>query len=447
MNSIHKRGEIATIITLGALIIIGVSAVISSTFLPKKNTSQTKATETAGSCNDLESRRTGGSPPGAIEGTDKADIAPSACNIVCCEFNDQCERGKRCMLSNGYCKSGFSCIVDPNDQDGTAQRCPIPGQTTKGEVCSDLTKCNKDGSCDPACCDPGKVNSSCPKSGEKCIISNAYCQSGASCGIPATEAPAPTEPSTPTPKPSVSSPSPTPSAAPSTPTPTTKAIPPSPTPGLSTGLINCSAKVSGTITGCKFLFCETKNISDYIKDSMTMCVPANDCTADKCKAIVMQKAQAEAEKQGAKIKDNTISCAVNKLDACSTPSNLGSNGQLDGQMISLVNNFKPDSRKISVHFTSTISHQNSCTENQAVKRLIFNCGAESYSTDVTYRGNFYTKDFDINIPVSAIVSTTQVCYPTFKYVNGDMVAGEEQVVNISEKDVEIKSKIDSDCQA
>lgn len=46
----HKKGEIATVLTIGALIVLGISTLISSSFLKNKQTLKTKAAE---SCDDL----------------------------------------------------------------------------------------------------------------------------------------------------------------------------------------------------------------------------------------------------------------------------------------------------------------------------------------------------------------------------------------------------------
>ncbi|MDO8609190.1 MAG: hypothetical protein Q7R95_01460, partial [bacterium] len=101
-NKNQQKGEIVTVVTLGSLLIIGFASLLSSVFLQKPNTTNTKAQ----TVNDLKC-------PG------KMDVS-GACNPACCsqDFDPKnpdanCPSGQTCTHANGYCAGGtsgqFSC--------------------------------------------------------------------------------------------------------------------------------------------------------------------------------------------------------------------------------------------------------------------------------------------------------------------------------------------------
>ena len=139
----NRRSAIATLLTIGALVVIGISALASSFLINQKNTTNSKAAERV-QCDDpawvcgsecasqqvrdlfkdaakwraeaarnLPSKNCDSSDP--IPTTlpcpggnyDKSGI----CNPACCvkDRDDQCPSGQKCNISNGYCVSEFSC--------------------------------------------------------------------------------------------------------------------------------------------------------------------------------------------------------------------------------------------------------------------------------------------------------------------------------------------------
>ena len=128
-TSIYKRGEIATIIAIGTLIVLAVSTIVSSTLISKtKQTTQSKAAETCadqGKCTVVSSGQCGQ----ACDNLAKCDIN-GGCNPACCIKNEDCAAGQQCNISNGYCagaagngSNGMSC----NDQSPTLT--PVPTTT------------------------------------------------------------------------------------------------------------------------------------------------------------------------------------------------------------------------------------------------------------------------------------------------------------------------------
>lgn len=98
MNKVNLKGEITTLITLGAFLIIGISSLVSSLFLKNKISTTPKAqTANSFSC---------GNGKGAVDAND-------ACNIACCDKNangnNDCPNSQTCGVPNGQCKSGLSC--------------------------------------------------------------------------------------------------------------------------------------------------------------------------------------------------------------------------------------------------------------------------------------------------------------------------------------------------
>jgi len=105
-----QGGEIATILTLAVLAVIGISTFASSFFLKNKATTKTMAG--------------GGDCPG------KLNIV-GACDPACCNNDTQCNGpGETCTVPNGYCVSGTSCAApapttpqNPNPQVKYVRMC------------------------------------------------------------------------------------------------------------------------------------------------------------------------------------------------------------------------------------------------------------------------------------------------------------------------------------
>ena len=142
----NKKGEIATIITLGSLVVLGVVSLVSSVFLKKTSPIKTKASE---DCNQMANRSCVNyppPPPPVVRGQNKQD-STGACNPACCECNEQCPNGQKCDIPNGYCKSGFSC----NPATGKKLTC-VSGQCVwqacQGEDCNKNT-CTSHSDCQP----------------------------------------------------------------------------------------------------------------------------------------------------------------------------------------------------------------------------------------------------------------------------------------------------------
>ena len=133
-----QRGEIATIVAIGTLVIIGVASLFSSAFLGKKQVTSSKAQvacddpkwKCGPECANESVRRVYGGnsdkwreEAGKIYGgCDKEDkpIPPTpscpgkydnngSCNPACCESDSNCPSGETCSNSNGFCKSTKSC--------------------------------------------------------------------------------------------------------------------------------------------------------------------------------------------------------------------------------------------------------------------------------------------------------------------------------------------------
>ncbi len=142
-----QRGEIITLLMLGTLVVLGVSAFISTVFLKNKATTSSKA-----------------------------EVAPPACTSCVgnqCVYHPELDcntiRGGT-NVSGSNCCENTGCTL--NSQCGGVNPTPCPG------------KVDASGACNPACCDPKldpkNPDANCP-SGQTCTHANGYCQGGFSC--------------------------------------------------------------------------------------------------------------------------------------------------------------------------------------------------------------------------------------------------------------------------
>ncbi len=164
-----RKGEIATVLTIGALIVLGVTSFISSNFLKNKQTITPKAEGPP--CvrwigpgpNDWEPE--GNGTGFACESYDKCNKG-GACDNVCCKPGTVRADGAVCNQSNGECYTGTAWgSIEP-----TQPACS-PG------------KVDASGQCNPACCDTNNGNADCP--GQVCGVPNGACGTGTkgySCG-------------------------------------------------------------------------------------------------------------------------------------------------------------------------------------------------------------------------------------------------------------------------
>ena len=164
-----EQGEIATILTLGVLVVIGVSAMVSSLFLNQKKTTGSQAAVTCDDpkwacgpeCASQEVRNVYAdnsdkwrAEAGKIYGgCDKENqpIPPTpscpgkydnngSCNPACCNSDSQCSDGQKCNIPNGFCKSTTSC--NPNKEAKFHETC-VGGACVK-QACPDTGTCVDD---------------------------------------------------------------------------------------------------------------------------------------------------------------------------------------------------------------------------------------------------------------------------------------------------------------
>lgn len=140
-----ERGDVVLILTIGTLVVLGVSSLVS-VFLPKANQStKAKAGVDYGTvgCTGCEGKRCVWYDPKTMA----AKVA---------EFcKDDNPRVNECTDENQ------ACLGDPGPAPAADKKCP-------GKV-------DMDGACNPACCDP-KIEDS--YKGQKCVVYNGFCQSG-----------------------------------------------------------------------------------------------------------------------------------------------------------------------------------------------------------------------------------------------------------------------------
>lgn len=216
-----KKGEIATVLTIGALIVLGVTSFISSNFLKKKQTTRSSAAVSCTSCNgqgqciyhpELDPR-SGIAPPGTPQCEDTGCVNDQECQQISCAVNGgDCDATNKCCggltcNSSGKCEpfpvDTGKCPVDNKryfDNEITAKSvCGAAGYNgvpTAGGYISQCWQCNSNPcpgkwdmnySCNPACC---SEDNQCP-TGQKCGVPNGFCVSGKSCAAtsPTTGAP------------------------------------------------------------------------------------------------------------------------------------------------------------------------------------------------------------------------------------------------------------------
>lgn len=199
----HERGEIATILMLGSLVVIAVTAVTSSFFVNKKQTTSSKAALacSADECAGSSTCVPVGSKSNGLEcckaGQNKAHPEytwatwGTSCTAGDAHYGDNC-----CYIRTGTNAGGISGCTKAEDWNnfGTCTA-GIPKCTTADEgnrkVCLEKAgtppaggggeecpgKLNIQNKCDDACCE---TDAQCP-SGQKCNIPNGNCKSGKSC--------------------------------------------------------------------------------------------------------------------------------------------------------------------------------------------------------------------------------------------------------------------------
>lgn len=221
-----KKGEIATLLTLGTLLVIGISTFVSSHFLKNKQTTKSLAAalsctscNTSGKCiyhPELDAR-SGQKPPETEQCTDTGCIYNSECsstgkNMTCRTYNDFCSTNPDPNDPTSYCCGGLDCIggkcqpkatipiaVCPSGSDyktneDDAKKCPgglyqaalNPG----GGYIPSCWKCinpqtDASGAINRACC---VTNKDCEANGSNqvCGVANGACRSGKSCAEVAT---------------------------------------------------------------------------------------------------------------------------------------------------------------------------------------------------------------------------------------------------------------------
>lgn len=184
----NNRGEIATVIAIGTLIILGISSLVSSALLKNKQTTRTKAAEDSCECVKYGDKYIYADKPGGGGCTTKyEECTPSvqtscankldqvgACNPACCQSDDDCKGSANqpqpqvCGVPNGYCLSGKSCAaVEPTSKKAKYVRMCL------GASCS-WTFCDGKNA-DPSICteDPNTATNSDPST---LCDSNEECQ-------------------------------------------------------------------------------------------------------------------------------------------------------------------------------------------------------------------------------------------------------------------------------
>ncbi len=291
----YKRGEIATVLTIGMVIVLSIASIVSSVLLGKKQTTTSKAG--GGDCAQILNVSYTPNPLGSGQdftcfatidsghagsyniscGWSKNGGWPqtggrwegATCNGVNCSFGIRMDTFSA-STSDNYELVGFdfssgcgpangkrisiqlSGLVVPTATNVPTQppgptNTPAPTQTPTPTPACDPGKVDVTGACNPACC---ANNSQCTKSEEACIISNGYCKSGFSCATPPTSTPppgatrTPTPSRTPTPRPGITN-TPTPRR---TPTPTLRPGQPSYTPAPPTATPPPGATLTPTPT-------------------------------------------------------------------------------------------------------------------------------------------------------------------------------------------------------
>jgi len=131
------RGEIATVLAVGALVILGAASLVNSLFINKRQTVKTKA-------QGLYTCYKGGQPVEQCQSFDKCDV-DGRCNPACCKVDSQCPNGQKCDIPNGYCVSGKSC----NPQTSKKLTCvsgqcvwqPCSGNDCNVNTCTSHAQC------------------------------------------------------------------------------------------------------------------------------------------------------------------------------------------------------------------------------------------------------------------------------------------------------------------
>lgn len=200
-----NRGEIATILTLGTLVVMAVSSLVANIFLNKPQTVKTRA------ANECKYPLPGGSfnnydadSDGNCSRADNYYCVTNPTVNECTNSCTQCENGKCVFVSaiwpfcnNNGCsdaEGGKKCESGQTSTVTSGTKCPIykdgfqTGQYR--DECNDLAKCTIDGRCDNNCC---VVNTS-KKEGEieyYCAQQNGQCANGYSWILKSQLAPLP----------------------------------------------------------------------------------------------------------------------------------------------------------------------------------------------------------------------------------------------------------------
>lgn len=200
-----NRGEIVTLLTIGTLVVMGISALVSSVFLKKQQTTKTNAQTPLCVCQQDRATYSwqgdgcgtcwgqqctvGGTLPTSCLGQSSALATPVPTSSAQAP-NAPCAANPSASGCLGHCTDctgpNQTCILRtdkyPNCDDGgcTTQRKECPGDktsTTPAPTPCPNGKIDKAGQCNSACC---SVNSECP-TGQTCGVQNGYCYSGFSC--------------------------------------------------------------------------------------------------------------------------------------------------------------------------------------------------------------------------------------------------------------------------
>ncbi len=222
-----KRGEIATLLTIGTLLVIGISSLVGTLFLSKNRATTSSRAADIGTCRDNPD--SGRTPAGYTwnkdcdrqcntnadcpkNTADPSNVNPETSNW-CYGFEGRAHSTQdwRCLMlsrvggprsSNAAANASGQAQQTQQSQSAQTQsqaQTQTQAQTAvqptaastvnsgtaaasgQSAQCSSPTKINKQNVCDPACCGN---NSECP-AGQACVIANGNCNSNISCGASA----------------------------------------------------------------------------------------------------------------------------------------------------------------------------------------------------------------------------------------------------------------------
>ncbi len=156
--NILKRGEIATVLALGALVVLGALTLVSST-LVRTDKNQTTQTSAAVNCDTDKWYCAGECASSAVRDIFNGTYPPDGSG------NWRQEKAANCKIDVSKCATTATCTVPsptPNCEQG---------------------KLNVFGACDPACCANDSQCSGNNPQPQRCNNPNGTCQSGNSCAV------------------------------------------------------------------------------------------------------------------------------------------------------------------------------------------------------------------------------------------------------------------------